>query len=467
MSRIGIIGAGPGGLSLARLLTDRKIADVTVLERDPQVGGKALTLTVDGLGHEMGTCYLTTGYRTVQTWMREAGMTTYQLKYHVIHTETDGAKDFKNYVIGTGGPIKAGLQMARYVADWLVFHEWDLHGCPDDTAGTRGGLMKDEMAQPFGEWLRDRELDVIARFALRTMSIMGYGGLDKVPALYGLRWNVPSIIWSAVTLQVSEMVPGWQHLWTHLASKLDVRTDTKIREVTRNDGKYQVRTKDGTLEFDHLVLTTRLHEARGWFPFTDEEIAAYAIGNGAMEWREYVTTLVDAEGWFQEQDTHSFEAAANGDEALSHSRLLVARRTGDKTRAAAARSRTRRDVYVCYQVGNTDLKSKELQDILERDLRAQGAQNISVLQQCRWSYSPQFTPAAIQAGNAHAMERQQGTDNLWITGATTSHESVDNITDFNERLVERMIMKLAGKDPSDEDALAEVAAKFRWRISDK
>ncbi|MDP2307481.1 MAG: FAD-dependent oxidoreductase [Pseudomonadota bacterium] len=467
MSRIGIIGGGPGGLSLARLLTERKIADVVVLERDAQVGGKSLTVTVDGLGHEVGTCYLTTGYRTVQGWMREAGMSNYPLKHHVIHTELGETQDFKAYVLGKGGPMKAGLQMARYVADWLVFHEWDIHGCRDDTKGTRGGLMKDEMAQPFGEWLKERELDVIARFALRTMSIMGYGGLDEVPALYGLRWNVPSIIWSAVTLQVSEMAPGWQHLWVHLASKLDVRTDQHIREVTRADGKYQVRTKDGLLEFDHLVLTTRLHEARGWFPFTEEEVAAYSIGNGGMEWREYVTTLVDAEGWFQEEDTHSFEAAADGTAALSQSRLLVARRTGDKTRAAAARSRTRRDVYVCYQVGNPDLKAKELQDILERDLHEQGARNISVLQQFRWTYSPQFTPAAIRAGAAHAMEKQQGTNNLWISGATTSHESIDNITDFNERLVERMVMKLAGRAPSDEDALAEVAARFRWRISDK
>ena len=54
MSRIGIIGAGPGGLSLARLLTERKQADVVVLERAGRVGGKSLTIVRDGLGHEMG-----------------------------------------------------------------------------------------------------------------------------------------------------------------------------------------------------------------------------------------------------------------------------------------------------------------------------------------------------------------------------------------------------------------------------
>ncbi len=467
MARIGIIGGGPGGLSLARLLTDRKMADVVVLERDAQVGGKSLTVTLDGLGHEMGTCYITTGYRTVREWMREAGMSTHPLKRHVIHTEEGETTDFKAYVLGAGGPVKAGLQMAKYVGDWLTFHEWDLHGCPNGAPGTRDASMREEMAKPFGQWLEERDLDVIARFALRTVSIMGYGGLDKVPTLYGLRWNVPSLIWSAVTSQVGEPIPGWQHLWANLASKLDVRLDQRIGKVTRDDGAYQVHTDTGVLEFDHLVITTRLGLARDWFPFTDDELDAYAIREGRLTWREYVTTLVDAEGWFQEQDTHSFESAAKGSAALAQSRLLVARRTGDKTRAAAARSRTRRDIYVCYQAGNPELPNDELEALLVNDLRAQGATYVKVLEQRRWTYSPQLSREAILDGTAHAMERQQGRDNLWVSGATTSHESVDNIVDFNERLAERMEMALEGRDPSDADALAEVATRFRWRISDK
>ena len=42
---------------------------------------------------------------------------------------------------------------------------------------------------PFGAWLAARDLDVVTRFALRSMTVMGYGSLDRVPALYGLRWN--------------------------------------------------------------------------------------------------------------------------------------------------------------------------------------------------------------------------------------------------------------------------------------
>jgi hypothetical protein len=164
--------------------------------------------------------------------------------------------------------------------------------------------------------------------------VLGEGGFmrDEVPALYGPRWNVPSLIWSAVTLNVSEPVPGWQHMWANLASQLDVRLNHSITKVRRENGVYTVVTDRGVLEFDHLVISSPLDEA---------------------------------------------------------------------------------------------------------------------------------------AGAAHGMELQQGRDNLWITGATTSQESADNIVDFNERLADRMLMAFEGRNPSDAHALSEVASKYRWRTSDK
>lgn len=134
---------------------------------------------------------------------------------------------------------------------------------------------------------------------MRTMTIMGYGALDRVPTAYGLRWNVPSLFLSAVRKTVGEPIPGWQHLWTHLAGFLDVRLNTTISAVTRGGegSDFLVESDQGSFVFDHLVLTGPLDEAARWFPFTAEERLAWGIG-GEVQWREYVTTLVDAEGGF-------------------------------------------------------------------------------------------------------------------------------------------------------------------------
>lgn len=101
--RIGIIGAGPGGLSLARLLTERGFADVTLLERASRIGGKSLTVHHEGIGHELGTCYVALGYTTVKRWMAEAGIGEHHLKNQKIRTAGGELLDFKEFVQGSSG----------------------------------------------------------------------------------------------------------------------------------------------------------------------------------------------------------------------------------------------------------------------------------------------------------------------------------------------------------------------------
>jgi hypothetical protein len=467
--RIGIVGAGPGGLSLAKLLTDKGFADVTVLERNPHVGGKSSTHHHEGVGHEMGTCYVADGYTTSKKWMEAAGMAVHPLEHHHIYDRDGTLIPFEEFVKGGRGLLDTlgmGAQALRYALAWDRFHGWDMRGCPDDALDEDDRPMREQAAKPFRAWLEERGLDAIERFVMRTMTIMGYGALDRVPTVYGLRWNVPSLFLSAVRKTVGEPIPGWQHLWMYLAGHLDVRLDCEISAVERKHGGFLVDSNRGSFGFDHLVLTGPLDEAAHWFPFSETERHAWGI-DGHVQWREYVTTLVDVEGWFRDTDTRSFAAHAYDGPATDASQLLVARRTGDKSASARARSASRRDVYVCYQYGSRERSDAELIEILLRDLESDGARNPKVCKQARWKYAPQLGSAAILEGGLGRMERQQGQHNLWVSGATASHEAVDNIVDYNERLVERMAAAFAGRDPADPDLLDDIADRYRLRFSDK
>ena len=123
-------------------------------------------------------------------------------------------------------------------------------------------------------------------------------------------------------------------------------------------------------------------------------------------------------------------------------------------------------MYVCYQYGDRERTDASRLETLRADLAAEGATINSVLRQCRWRYSPQLTSASIRSGAVARMEHQ-GRGNLWIAGATTSHEAVDNIVDYNRRLVERMQRAFAGGDPSDPELLASIADQFRFSLTDK
>src|SRR5271170_6207781 len=54
--RIVIIGAGPGGLAAALLLAHAGLR-VTVLERQPHVGGRTTTLSADGFRFDLGPTF--------------------------------------------------------------------------------------------------------------------------------------------------------------------------------------------------------------------------------------------------------------------------------------------------------------------------------------------------------------------------------------------------------------------------
>ncbi|MCV7077371.1 FAD-dependent oxidoreductase [Mycobacterium szulgai] len=461
--RIGIIGAGPGGLSLARLLTEKGFADITVIERADRVGGKCFTLQHNGIGHELGACYIPLGYTTVKRWMKKADIGLFAVERQRISTAVGDILDFKDYVIGSkAGIFDALTQIKRYVADWRVFHNWDLHGAPSDAAGTAGRRMVDEVAEPFGKWLAERGLDVVNRLAVRSMGTMGYGSLDAVPALYGLRWNTPALFATGL-IKVKEPTPGWLPLWNYLTAQLDVRLQHTVVSVDRRESGYVVHTNHGDFEFDHLVISTPLDEAAGWFPFDETERQAYPIDADTLRWRAYVTTLVDVKGWFHDMDTICWEDRVQDKAAIFRGQVAGARRTGDKTPVARARSQTRPDLYVCYQYGDGGQSDAELLGQLETDLLDDGAVVNEVLRQCRWKYSPQLQPDAIRDGAVEKMERCQGRRNLWITGATTSHETVGNIVDSNTRLVERMVMSFAGNEPSSPTALASVADQYHYR----
>jgi hypothetical protein len=464
--RIGIVGAGPGGLSLARLLTEKGFADVTVIERAGRVGGKSLTVYEQGLGHELGTCYVALGYVLVKEWMKQAGIGEFVLESQKILTEGGDTIDFTTYVEKPDGVFGVVEQSARYLDEWLHFHEWDLRGGPDGTPGTRGRTMREEVSEPLGTWLAARELDLIQRFSVRSMGVMGYGPLDRVPALYGLRWNMPSLMVTGALTLMAEPVPGWLALWQFLAHSLDVRLSCHITSVERAADEYVVHTTQGDLRFDHLVLTGALDEAAAWFPFDDDERLAFAVGSDLLGWHEFVSSLADVSGWYKDGDTWCAEAQVKDSAAVAGGHLVGARRTGDKTPVAQARSTTRPDLYVCYQYGDPARSDDEQIATLRADLAGYGATLNAVLQHCRWKYSPQLTSAAIREGAVARMERRQGKRNLWISGATPAHETVDNIVNYNARLVERMAVAFAGGDPSSEETFGRVADRFRLSFED-
>ena len=66
--------------------------------------------------------------------------------------------------------------------------------------------------------------------ARRSTVAMGYGYLDEIPALYGLRWNTLSLVLTGLLKQLVVAKEGWQSFWTELGALLNhLRLEAHIR----------------------------------------------------------------------------------------------------------------------------------------------------------------------------------------------------------------------------------------------
>jgi len=418
-AKIAIIGAGPAGLSAAKLLAEAGVPGVIVFEARAWPGGKALSLIEGGGLHELGTCYSTLDHHATNRWMRNIGIEQVPLGRQMF----DGAP-FLDYVCaGPGLPL--AIEAERYLRLGAI-HRLGVERRPDDPK------IIEECAQPIGEWLEHHKFVRMRRLMYRALTTMGYGFLDEVPTVQALRWCTPGVLATGAFGALRMPIDGWQSFWLRLSEQLDVRLNEPAVEVTREGPGGRLTTSTMECRFEHLLVTIPLDDFAALTPLSavEREIA------DAIEWGHYATALVRVDNWFTHYETDAFSRAVESGAERGH--LLAARRPPVRLRQPAPPGKG--ELYVCGQYA--DRGEAELDRLLRADIEARGARLLDVVHRKIWRYFPRYRSEAIRAGLLGHMQRIQGENRTWYSGAAFSHEAVSNITSFNERLVRQILRRV-------------------------
>lgn len=416
---LAIIGAGPGGLTLAQYLRLTGFQQFTLIERDGRVGGKSDSLDLGDLIAEMGTCYATGGYKDVLAWMRRQGRPFRMLR----RTTVDGA-GVRDYVNAAPGPSVV-QQVAAYL---LKRHSLlaRLKQNPDDPRALA------EASMPAEAWLTENRLPKIMRLMYRAVTALGYGYLGEVSIYQAMLWVDRHAIISGATGKLFMPSQGWSNFWDVLARDFDTRLSQQITRIDRGPKETLIHFADGRqLAAGAAVCTIPVDD---WARLVTDPTADETAVAGAVTWKGYATSLIVVENWFSDEDIRSFSRAFLP--GSYPGQLISARHEGHSPDFGGR-------LYVTGQIPG-DYTPQELRVFLERDLADQGARLVNVVNTKIWRYFPHLNLKAIEGGLLGTMRRMQGAGGTWYSGASFSHESVANISSFNKALAPQLLANLKG-----------------------
>lgn len=225
-----ILGAGPAGLTMAKMMQDRGFKGVVVLEASDRVGGKCLSSEIGDHVVEFGTCYAIWSHKYILKQMKKLGIGRKYLKAQRIDD-----RELLDYIRDGSGPPFL----------WQVVKYLRLRSRLVARAEENDPEVNETLAQPTSDWLRAHNLGKVENMMHRVVTSIGYGYLNRLPLIHAFRWVDFNMMLTGLLKFTVMPDGGWQNFWNKFAESLDVRLDHAVDAIVRDDAGVQVRTKHG------------------------------------------------------------------------------------------------------------------------------------------------------------------------------------------------------------------------------
>ncbi|HTX73673.1 MAG TPA: FAD-dependent oxidoreductase [Rectinemataceae bacterium] len=414
--RIGIVGAGAAGLSLACYLADAGYRRITILERDSQPGGKCRSWRSGGRAWELGAILATTDYEATLDMMARAGVRPWRApakRRAVDDSFVDqgiypSERLFPGWIgLGELGP--ALWQILKYHA---LARKWPAVFSP------RNDDLPPELSLSFAEWAERYRMGTLAKLYALPFTSFGYGYYDEVPAAYVLKYFEPGITRSLVLQgKFFSWEEGVQSVWERIARSFDVRYGTRPVRVRRRN-VIALRCEDGSeLEFDRLILTSPLDESLSYLDADAEETELF----GRIRHTDYRVFLCHVRDMRIES---GFAPCRFGCEGTGRP-MIWDRRHADS------------DLHTFYVLGSGQESDAEIEEAIAADVRLLGGTFTGTETSVRWKYFPHVGSEDLAGGYYRRLEALQGRQSTYYAGELLAFSTIERSVRYSRDLVER------------------------------
>lgn len=419
--KIGIIGAGASGLSLARRLRDAGFRSVKVLERESEPGGKCRTYRAEGGNWELGAVLGTTDYRDTLDLMRRVGLKPW--KSSAPNRIPEDAFVNRGFWpcerlfpgwIGIGELPEGLLEILRY---HILAPRYRAAFAPGHAGSP------EELAESFQVWVNRHGMQVLAKAIAIPYTTFGYGYYDESPAAYVLKFFEPGIV-RALALQFKffKWREGVQTLWERLAADLDVRYSLEVREIRRGgtvkvNGRERRSGEPFQFEFDRLVLACPLDESLVLLDASEEERDLYS----RILHKDYRVYLKRARNF---RVPAGFAPARFDRSGIGRAMIWDDRVPGS-------------GIHTFYVLGDGAQADADIEAGLDEDIRAMGGEPGQTVARVRWKYYPHVSCEDYRAGWYERFEAQQGRNRTFACGEVASFSTVERVIRYSNDLARR------------------------------
>lgn len=418
-TRIGIIGGGAAGLSAAHALTKAGFKSVTVLEKQPEVGGKTQTIQHDTNSYEMGAIMSGPSYQAVMK-LAEA----YGQKIVPFAPGSTALVEF-DPASGKAKPLSIGrklIYLAAAAEYHLLYYKYRQFF---RSAGLQNAPP--EMNEPFEKWIKKNARFHVALQELLSHSFVsfGYGYMSQVPAAYVFRYFSPHLLRSFLFGQVRMLENGYQELWKKVASELRVETTFEVAEAKRVDSVWTVRSTDGKqAQFDTLIWTGPLEEAASKVEMAEPLKDVFS----KIKYQNYYSTLVEVDGLPKGNGviTKNYQAERQGE--------IVSwlHRWPEKSGLANF-----------YSLSDGPLSPEDVEKRVNEFAQANRFQVKKIVKNVGWRYFPHFDQTALEERAYDLIESSQGKHGLFFAGELMNFSTVEHSVEYSQSLVEKFFVREA------------------------
>ncbi|CAK9146774.1 unnamed protein product [Ilex paraguariensis] len=433
-TRIGIVGAGPSGLSAAYALAKLGYSNVTLLEKYQTVGGLCESIDIEGNTYDLGGQVLAANSApTIFHLAKEIGCDLEEMDSHKLALiDSSTGKYHDNQVADD------------YLS--VISLTLELQDKAKDSGRIGVHAVSDLASDLTPTFLKDRGFKSVPKSVAYGYTASGYGFVQDMPYAY-----IHEFTRTSMAGKIRRFRGGYMSFWQKVCESLpiEVHCNTEVMAVRRSSSGVSIDVKNANgevkvMEFDKIIIS-------GAFPFRNGKVYRSPVSNLAetetqvmdlnelekelfskVEIIDYYTTVLKIKGFEHMPIGFYYFEEFMEDPATMGNPVAMQRFYADT------------DVFLFWSYGKSaNIGGPKVAELAIDAVRRMGGNVEKVVLQRQFKYFPHVKSQDMKDGFYEKVETElQGQQNTYYLGGLVAFE----LTERNSSYAMALICKHFGND---------------------